>query len=200
MSTTFHEARAAVIRPVPLSYKIYDKPDRPMSLDLARSQHIKYVTALGLTGLDVKTIASDEKWYDCVFVEDTAVVWKDRVLITRMQKERAGEHGPVRQFFSQSHEVVELQDTKSFLEGGDVMHTEDITYVGLSGRTNEAGIAELKTFLKPFGREVRAIPVKNCLHLKTGVTYLGDGTFLAAPKLISTELLSAKEIIDCAER
>ena len=34
-------------------------------------------------------------------------------------------------------------------------------------------MAELTRFMARFGRTVRIVPVENCLHLKTGATYLG---------------------------
>ncbi len=77
-----------IIRDLPDSYQIYDKLTKPMSLSLARAQHQKYKEALLGVGVSLTTIDADERWYDCVFVEDTAVVWDSCVLITRMQNDR----------------------------------------------------------------------------------------------------------------
>ncbi len=105
----------AIVRKLPGSYSLYNKPDRPMSLSLAQKQHALYVQSLNRSGLQVEEIPADEHWYDCVFVEDTVVVWKNHALITRMQGDRSGEHGPVRDYLGALHEIVELNHPSSLL-------------------------------------------------------------------------------------
>ena len=51
-------------------------------------------------------------------------------------------------------------------------------YVGLSSRTDEAGVAQLRALLEPRGWTVVAVPVTKVLHLKSGVTALPDGTVI----------------------
>ena len=64
------------------------------------------------------------------------------------------------------------------LDGGDVLQACDTVYVGRGGRTNGAGIRQLRALLAPLGRTVIAVPLGNVLHLKSAVTALPDGTFL----------------------
>jgi dimethylargininase len=54
----------------------------------------------------------------------------------------------------------------------------DRVYVGRGGRTNAAGVAELRVVLAPSGRSVTAVPMSKALHLKSAVTALPDGTFI----------------------
>jgi dimethylargininase len=51
-------------------------------------------------------------------------------------------------------------------------------YVGLGGRTNQAGIDQLREHLEPLGADVVAVPVQKVLHLKSAVTALPDGTVI----------------------
>ena len=52
-------------------------------------------------------------------------------------------------------------------------------FAGLSGRTNEAGIAQLARELHPLGYTVRPVAVHGCLHLKSACCSIGDGKILA---------------------
>jgi dimethylargininase len=65
------------------------------------------------------------------------------------------------------------------IEGGDVVRIGRTLYVGKSGRSNEAGIAQLARELAPFGYSVFGVGMRDCLHLKSACTYLGRDTVLA---------------------
>jgi dimethylargininase len=65
------------------------------------------------------------------------------------------------------------------LEGGDVVRIGSTLFVGRSGRSNDAGIAQLSRELEPFGYAVRAVEMRGCLHLKSACVYLGGGAVLA---------------------
>ena len=64
-------------------------------------------------------------------------------------------------------------------------------YVGRGGRTNSAGIRQLRALLAPLGRTVIAVPLRGVLHLKSAVTALPDGTFLLLPQLVPAGLFPA---------
>ena len=64
------------------------------------------------------------------------------------------------------------------LDGGDVLRVGQTIFVGLSPRTNQAGVAQLAAELEPFGYTVRAVPVRGALHFKTACSYVGDNTLL----------------------
>jgi dimethylargininase len=77
------------------------------------------------------------------------------------------------------------------LDGGDVLQAGHTVYVGRGGRTNGAGIRQLRALLAPLGRTVIAVPLGNVLHLKSAVTALPDGTFLLLPQLVPAGLFPA---------
>ena len=70
-----------------------------------------------------------------------------------------------------------------------------VLYVGQSGRTNDAGIAQLRDHLTPFGYEVHAVRPTGCLHLKTAVTAVSDGALLLNPAWISPALFDGLDVI-----
>ena len=70
------------------------------------------------------------------------------------------------------------------LDGGDVLKVGATVYVGLGGRTNAAGIAQLATHLEPRGATVVSVPCTKVLHLKSAVTALPDGTIVGWPDAV----------------
>jgi dimethylargininase len=54
-------------------------------------------------------------------------------------------------------------------------------FVGVSGRTNAAGVDQMRRILAPFGYTVEAIDVRGCLHLKSAVSALDEHTVLVNP-------------------
>ena len=160
---------------------------------LMERQHAEYVSALEAAGLEVQRVAAANDYPDCVFIEDVAVVFDDRALIGRITAHREGEQEMVADVLARRHEIIRLpKDAK--LEGGDVLHIDKTTYVGLSERTNEAGIEALREFLRPLGQRVVTVPTQ-ALHLKTAATYLGNGTLIAARGLMDTRLFEVEDII-----
>lgn len=190
-----HAPTTALMRRVPDSYApFYRERGVDISRELALAQFDAYADALRGAGLSVHFVEADEAYPDCVFLEDPAVVWSPRALMARMAPHREGEQPPVEAALSEWHEVVRLPPGAR-LEGGDVLHAGDTTYVGLTGRTNERGVEALADFLRPAGRRVVKVPVNKYLHLKTAVTYLGDGALVAAPEFVSTRYFDLGEVI-----
>ena len=67
------------------------------------------------------------------------------------------------------------------LEGGDVLRIGRDCYVGLSTRTNREGAQQLAAIVGPLGYRVTPVAVHGCLHLKTAVTAIDEGTLLVSP-------------------
>lgn len=186
----------ALVRKIPRSYVgYYARQGTTVDVELADRQHQGYVRALQTAGLTVSVVEPEESLPDCVFVEDTAVVWNQHFLVTCMCAAREGEQATVEAILRQTHSVTRLPP-RATLDGGDVLHIGDISYVGLSSRTNELGADCLTDFLGQFGRRVVKVPVANCLHLKTGATYLGNGTLLAVPGWFDMTRFEVDAVID----
>ena len=70
--------------------------------------------------------------------------------------------------------------------------------MGLSSRTNEAGIEQLRLFLEPFDYEVKAVKVDGCLHLKTAATLVGPNVLLANPDWADLGVFAGMEVLQVA--
>ncbi len=81
------------------------------------------------------------------------------------------------------------------LDGGDVLRMGRQLLVGLSGRSNTAGVEQLRCLVEPFGYRVEGIMVSGCLHLKSAVTQVAEGTLLLNPEWVSPKRFGEMKII-----
>ncbi len=70
------------------------------------------------------------------------------------------------------------------LDGGDVVIAGEAVYVGRSGRTNDAGIEQLREAVSRFGYTVTPVEFGGALHLKSVCTAIDGGTLLLDPRRV----------------
>lgn len=150
---------------------------QPVDVELADLQWHTYVDVLRANGWDIVEVPPADDCPDAVFIEDTMVAFDDVVVIARpgaptRQPETAGAEKSVAAL---GFEIARI-DAPGTLDGGDVLKVGRTVYVGLGGRTNREGIAQLAEHLGPRGAEVIAVPCTKVLHLKSAVTALPDDT------------------------
>ena len=163
---------------------------RPVDIVAARRQHDAYRAALTTVGWTVTEVALAADHPDSVFVEDTVVVCDGLAVLTRPGAESrvaevAGTEVAVREL---GLDIARIEPPGT-LDGGDVLQVGRTVYVGVGGRTNHAGVAQLRDHLAPMGREVFPVSLRRVLHLKSAITALPDGTLVALPDLIDTSVL-----------
>lgn len=156
-----------------------------VDLDHAREQWRGYVAALQAHGWQTIEVDPADDYPDSVFIEDTVVMFRNVAVISRpgADSRKPETPGTRRALEALGCPVVEIQEPGT-LDGGDVLKVGDTVYVGRGGRTNAAGIAQLRRILAPLGGRVVAVPVTKVLHLKTAVTALPDGTVIGYPDFV----------------
>jgi dimethylargininase len=154
----------------------------PLDTDRAFAQHRAYIELLERHGYALTWAPSLDDHPDGVFVEDALVVIDGAALLTRPGAlSRQGEVDSLVDVVAQlGLEAARVEDPGT-IDGGDVLVTDRHVFVGRSTRTNDAGIAQLATFATRLGRETVATTVTGCLHLKSAITRLPDGTLLGVP-------------------
>ena len=60
----------------------------------------------------------------------------------------------------------------------------DEFFVGNSQRTNCEGVKQLGEILSPLGYTIQPVEVRNCLHLKSACSWLGDNIILINPAYV----------------
>jgi len=193
--------RRALVRPPATSF-----PDglttaglgRPFAA-LAAAQHEGYCRALEACGLELTRLPPDPRFPDSTFVEDAAILTERCAVLTRPgAPSRAGEVEAIRPAVAALGLPVSEIEAPGTLDGGDVCDADGRFLIGLSARTNEEGARSLAAILARHGYtsetlDVRAIPA--LLHLKTGLSYVGGGTFLAIEELRGHPALLGAEVL-----
>ncbi len=148
-------------------------------------QHEAYIEALKKSNVKVHELEASEEFPDSCFVEDTGVLVQEFAVITNPGAD------------SRNREIVEMEEVlKKYydefryiqapgtLDGGDVMQIDKDFFIGISDRTNEEGAKQLKKILEEAGYTATILTLEEFFHLKTGITYLGDNSVVAAGEFI----------------
>jgi dimethylargininase len=113
------------------------------------------------------------------------VVYGDLAVIARAgANERRAEAAAAEETVAAQGYAIRHVTDPGTLDGGDVLKIGSTIYVGQGGRTNAAGIEQLREAFAPSGADVRAVPVQKVLHLKSAVTALPDGTVIGYEPLV----------------
>jgi dimethylargininase len=163
---------------------------RPIDAALAARQHEAYVTELEAAGWRIHAVTAAGDLPDAPFVEDTVVVCgKLAILGHPGAPERRAELPGIEKAVRDLGLEVARIDPPGTLDGGDVLQAGDTVYVGRSGRTNENAICQLARLVGGLGRRVVPVEISGCLHLKTAMTVLPDGTLIGMPDQVDTSVL-----------
>jgi dimethylargininase len=165
---------------------------------LALRQHEAYRNALRRCGAEVIVLDANLACPDGVFVEDTAIVLDDvAVMMSMGAASRRGELPAIEAELARWRPIARVR-LPATIDGGDIVRAGRALYVGRSPRTNDSGIAALRSIVAPFGYTVTAVPVTGCLHLKTACSALPDGRFLINADWIDTSALAAGALLPVA--
>jgi dimethylargininase len=171
-------------------------PRREINIEAARAQHLGYENVLKDLGCELRRLPAEPDLPDSVFIEDTAIVLQEIAVITRPGAvSRREETRSVAEVLKEYRSVFRIVRPGT-LDGGDVLQIGKTLYVGISSRTNIAGIEQLSEFVFPYEYKVETVCVKECLHLKSAVTIVGEGKLLINRSWLDTRQFGAMEHID----
>ena len=144
----------------------------PLDVERAFQQHAAYEDALRSAGFEVIRLPDLPDHPDGVFVEDTALLLDRHAIITRPgAASRSSETGSTADGLADQFDIHRVAE--GFVDGGDVLRIGSILYVGISTRTDAAGIDSLRSICNTIGFGVVQADLRDCLHLKTGATLAG---------------------------
>jgi dimethylargininase len=175
----------------------------PPDLALALEQHDAYCRTLERLGLSLVRLAPDPDFPDSTFVEDAAIVTARGAILTRPgAASRAGEVAALGAALGKWFPGLAEITGPGTVDGGDVCEAGQHFFVGLSERTTPEGAARLAGWLARdrFSSsviDIRAMP--GLLHLKTGLSWLGERRLLAAGEIAGHEALCGWEIVRVPE-
>ena len=168
----------------------------PIDVGRAAEQHQAYEQQLEALGCRVTSLPAEAELPDSVFVEDAAVVFDEVAILARPGAEsRRAEVESVAKALEPYRPLARIE-APGTLDGGDVLTAGKRVFVGLSRRTNQAGIEQMRVLLTPHGYSVASVPVKRCLHLKSAVSQVAENTLLINPAWIEAGAFQDFELIE----
>jgi dimethylargininase len=167
----------------------------PVDYDAALRQHAAYCQMLRDCGADVMTLDINRDWPDSTFIEDTAVVLDEVAVLASMGTgARRGEVAGIEAGLRKYRELRRIEPPAT-LEGGDVLRIGRSLLVGVSSRTNLAGVHAFEAVVRRYDYRVLPVPVPRCLHLKSACTALPDGSLLVNHSLLDMSTLRPFEVV-----
>ena len=168
----------------------------------ALEQHARYCEALRRCGLELTRLEADARFPDSTFVEDTAVLTPRAAVLTRpgahsRAGEVAGSERALREVYSRFCAIA----APGTVDGGDVCAAGRHFFIGLSARTNEDGARQLAGFLAEEGFTSALVDIRGVagiLHLKSGISYLGDNRLVLIDAFVGHAAFDGYEIVRVA--
>lgn len=162
----------------------------PIDLEVAKFQHEAYEHALTRLGVSVVSLSSEANLPDAVFVEDTAVVLDEIAIMMRPgAASRRAEVAGIARTLERYRPLAWIKEPGT-IDGGDVLRVGKTIYVGLSTRSDAAGIEALRAIVAPLGYSVVGVPLTGCLHLKSAATLITDDMLLVNTQWLNPERFS----------
>jgi dimethylargininase len=162
------------------------------NFDKVLEQHDLYCEALRYCGLTLTTLGPDFDHPDSAFVEDTAILTRPGAL------SREGEvlaiEPTIKKFFPSTFKIA----IPGTLDGGDICEAENHFFIGLSHRTNQEGTAQLAILLAREGYTSSVVdvrPMATILHLKSGISYIGDNTLVVMEEMAADPQFATYNLI-----
>jgi len=170
-------------------------PDLTKTLE----QHRAYCEALKHCGLSLIELDADPDHPDSTFVEDVAILVEHGAIATLPGAEsRAGEVANIKSTLMQFYPELAAINAPGTLDGGDICEAGKHFIIGISLRTNEVGARQLADWLATRGFtsdfvDIRSVP--GILHLKSGISYIGDNRMVVIDALAGHPAFKNFELI-----
>ena len=189
----------AFVRPVSASLascQVTHIARAPIDVALAEAQHAAYCDALRQAGIVVDMLPAAPHLPDAVFVEDAAVMLDGLIVIARPGVDvRQEETVSVAAALAEVAPLSFIREPAT-LDGGDVLWIGKDLFVGTGGRTNRDGFDQLAALASRFGYRTTPVDVRGCLHLKTAVTALDEGTVLLHTAHVDRAVFAAFDVVE----
>jgi dimethylargininase len=171
-----------------------------------RAEHAAFVALVAESGADViyedDLVPVPTGLLDAVFVYDPAIVTDAGAIIGQPGKPlRRGEEEAMRRAFNELDlPILGTVGGEATMDGGDTLWLDhDTLCVGLSYRTNDAAIVQLRALLAPLGVTVVSLPLPHwrgpaeCLHLMSLISPVAENLAVVYPPLLPIPLVQLLE-------
>jgi len=171
----------------------------PIDYARACAQHEQYEDALRSLGIDIISLDAEADLPDSVFVEDVALVLDEcAIMLNPGASSRRPEVASVEKALAPYREIYRIQPPAT-VDGGDILRVGKTVYIGLSSRSTEEAVEQMKAILEPRDYQVRGVRVTGCLHLKSAITQVSNDTLLINPEWVAKENFPGMNFIEVDE-
>jgi len=170
-------------------------PDRMLA------HHGVYVAELRASGVEVTELPPVAGFPDAQFVEDTALCLPEGVVMMRPgAPSRMGEVAHMEPVVAGMFPRVARINGPGHVEAGDILWTGREILVGLSARTDAAGVEELRGIVERWGHVLRVVQTPpGVLHFKTDCSLLAEGVILSTGRLAVSGCFAGYEVVTVPE-
>ena len=160
-----------------------------INIDRALIQHNNFVAKMRDEGVDVITLVANSSFPEQVFTRDIGFTLGNQTFVSEMASSiRQGEE-TVLQKWLDTHHVPFQKLSQNHIEGGDVIIDGKTIYIGLSHRTSQSAIEQLKTDLPDY--EIIMVPFDpKYLHLDCVFNILSPTEALIFPEALEAQTLN----------
>ncbi len=171
--------------------------------ETALVQHRAYCEALVRCGLSLVSLDPDPNYPDSTFVEDTAILTESCAVIMQPgAPSRRGEILSMTETLAKYYDKLDAVQPPGTIDGGDVCQIDYHFLIGISDRTNEDGARQLSNYLHATGFTSSHVDIRGTeglLHLKSGISYLGENRALVTGALAGEKELEGFELVAVPE-
>jgi len=198
--------KRVLVCPPGKEYVTYDDPQahnivEPADLGRAQDQHARLRELLARYGAEVISVPELPGHPNSVFTRDPAVVTPEGFVELRMGlPTRRGEEAWLAEHLEKlGVPRASRIEPPGTLEGGDVILAGRVAFVGLSSRSNEEGVRQLKVLLARMGYEVRVAPVPSpYLHIGGAMSMVAPDRVLACAGVFPRGFFAGFDLIEVA--
>ncbi|MDQ6602631.1 MAG: arginine deiminase family protein, partial [Chloroflexota bacterium] len=171
-----------------------------------RAEHAAFVALVAASGAEVlyedEIVPVPTELLDAIFVYDPAIVTDAGAIIGQPGKAlRRGEDEAMRRAFGEiGVPILGVVGGEATMDGGDTLWLDHETLcVGLSYRTNDAAIVQLRDLLAPLSVTVIPFPLPHwrgaaeCLHLMSLISPVAEDLAVVYPPLMPIPLMRLLE-------
>jgi dimethylargininase len=115
---------------------------------------------------------------------------------------RAGEVEAIRPVLERFYPAMPAIEAPGTVDGGDICEAGEHLFLGVSHRTNEEGARQLAVHLSALGYTSSTIdvrPMTSILHLKSGISYIGDNTLVVMEQMAANPAFNNLELITVSD-
>lgn len=171
-------------------------PRAAIDVAQAAQQHQDYQAVLSSLGCEIVAIPTATGLADSVFIEDTALVLDEIAVLCRPGvASRRPEVAGVEAVLKQYRTLASIRSPGT-LDGGDLLRVGKTIYAGMSTRSNQSGIEQLRDFVVDHGYAVIPVEFSDCLHLKSAVAEVSPASLLMNSRWVSKSAFEGCELID----